>query len=73
RALVLFHDKMKAKNGTFSLPISKKDLASFIGTTPESVSRKLVSFIAQKLITMDRGRQIQILELNQLKMIAEMN
>jgi CRP-like cAMP-binding protein len=73
RALILFHEKGKAINGTFTLPISKKDLASFIGTTPESVSRKLLTFISQKLIQMDGRRQIQILELDKLKQIAEMN
>jgi CRP-like cAMP-binding protein len=70
RALVLFHDKMNAKNGTFSLPITKKDLASFIGTTPESVSRKLLTFMSQKLISVDGRRQIQILELDRLKQLA---
>jgi len=70
RALILFHDKMNAKNGTFTLPITKKDLASYIGTTPESVSRKLGSFMSQKLISMDGLRQIQILELDQLKQVS---
>lgn len=71
RALILFHDKMKAKNGVFTLPITKKDLAGYIGTTPESVSRKLLSFMSQKLIDLDGRRQIRILELDQLKQIAE--
>ena len=53
RALILFHEKMKAQNGKFTLPITKKDLASYIGTTPESVSRKLLSFISQQLIRLD--------------------
>lgn len=70
RALVLFHDKMQAQNGTFTLPITKKDLAGYIGTTPESVSRKLLSFMSQGLIHMDGRRNIQILELEQLKQIA---
>ncbi|WHY78703.1 Crp/Fnr family transcriptional regulator [Neobacillus sp. WH10] len=73
RALILFHDKLNARNGTFTLPITKKDLASYIGTTPESVSRKLLSFKSQKLITIDGRRKIQILELDQLKQMAEMN
>jgi CRP-like cAMP-binding protein len=70
RALILFHDKLNAKNGSFTLPITKKDLASYIGTTPESVSRKLLSFMSKKLISMDGRRQIQILELDQLKKIS---
>jgi CRP/FNR family transcriptional regulator len=73
RALVIFHDKMNAINGTFALPITKKDLASYISTTPESVSRKLLSFVSQKLIDMDGRRQIQILELDQLKQLAGMD
>ncbi len=73
RALILFHDKMNAKNGIFTLPITKKDLASYIGTTPESVSRKLVSFMSKKLISMDGRRQIQILELDQLKQVSGIN
>lgn len=73
RALVLFHDKMKTKTGAFTLPITKKDLASLIGTTPESVSRKLLAFMSQKLIHMEGQRQIQILELDQLKEISELH
>lgn len=70
RALLLFHDKMPIENETFTLPITKKDLAGFIGTTPESVSRKLLAFVSQKLIHMDGQRTIKILELEQLKLIA---
>ena len=70
RALLLFQEKTKAKNGIFNLPISKKDLASLIGTTPESVSRKLLSFMSQNLINTDGRKSIQILEPEKLKMIA---
>ncbi|MCM3569173.1 Crp/Fnr family transcriptional regulator [Neobacillus mesonae] len=70
RALILFHDKMHAGNSTFTLPITKKDLAGFIGTTPESVSRKLLTFMSQGLIHMDGRRNIQILELEKLKELA---
>ncbi|MGG3467071.1 Crp/Fnr family transcriptional regulator [Neobacillus pocheonensis] len=72
RALILFHKKMSPNKGSFILPITKKELASYIGTTPESVSRKLLSFKTQKLIQMDGSKQIQILELDQLKLMAEM-
>ncbi|WP_312473564.1 Crp/Fnr family transcriptional regulator [Neobacillus sp.] len=73
RALILFHEKMNAGNEAFTLPITKKDLASYIGTTPESVSRKLLAFMSQKWIVMDGRRKIQILELDQLKQIAELD
>lgn len=71
RALLLFHDKMKAQKGEFTLPISKKDLASFIGTTPETISRKLLSFMSQKLINTDGRRNIKILEFDRLKLLAD--
>jgi CRP-like cAMP-binding protein len=71
RALLLFHDKTKAQNGSFVLPISKKDLASYIGTTPETISRKLLSFMSQKLIHTDGRRNIKILDIDQLKLIAD--
>ncbi|GHI00245.1 Crp/Fnr family transcriptional regulator [Neobacillus kokaensis] len=70
RALVLFHDKMNAKDSSFTLPITKKDLASYIGTTPESISRKLLSFMTQGLIKMDGRRSIQIVKLAELKQLA---
>jgi CRP/FNR family transcriptional regulator len=62
---------MNIKNEAFTLPITKKDLASFIGTTPESVSRKLLNFMSKNIITMEGQRQVQILELDQLKRISE--
>ncbi|MFP7299151.1 Crp/Fnr family transcriptional regulator [Neobacillus niacini] len=71
KALLLFHEKMKVKNEAFTLPITKKDLASFIGTTPESVSRKLLAFMSKNIIHMEGQRQLQILELDQLKRISE--
>lgn len=70
RALILFYDKMKAHNGVFSLPITKKDLASFIGTTPETVSRKLLSFVSQNMISLIGQRQIEILDMERLKQFA---
>jgi CRP-like cAMP-binding protein len=71
RALILFHDKLHTES--FTLPISKKDLAGLVGTTPESISRKLMSLNCQKLIKTDGKRQIEILELDQLKQLAGMS
>lgn len=70
RALLLFHDKMNAEDGKFTLPISKKDLASFVGTTPETISRKLVSFVSQNIIKMDGQRFIQIVDYQELTKLA---
>ena len=67
--LLLFSDK--AKSGNFKLPISKKLLASLIGTTPETISRKLVTLVAGKIISMKGQRDVQILDLDALKRLAK--
>ncbi len=65
--LLLFSEKMNIASGTFTLPISKKVLATLIGTTPESISRKLVAFVNENIITMNGQREIQILNYEALK------
>ncbi|MBE4907615.1 Crp/Fnr family transcriptional regulator [Bacillus luteolus] len=65
--LLLFSEKMNITGGTFTLPISKKVLATLIGTTPETISRKLVAFVNENIITMNGQREIQILNYEALK------
>ncbi|MFB9769002.1 Crp/Fnr family transcriptional regulator [Lactiplantibacillus modestisalitolerans] len=55
---------------TFKLPLKKKDLATFLGTTPETISRKLTRFAQQGLITQKPGKVIQINDADQL-LLAE--
>ncbi|RRK10248.1 Crp/Fnr family transcriptional regulator [Lactiplantibacillus garii] len=55
---------------TFKLPLKKKDLATFLGTTPETISRKLTRFEQQGLITQKAGKTIQINDADQL-LLAE--
>lgn len=71
--LLLFHNRMQSKNGKFTLPISKKILASLIGTTPETISRKLVSFVSSNLIELHGQRDIHILDLEGLKKKAKVH
>lgn len=47
---------------TLQLPISKKDLASYLGTTPETLSRKLARFEATGWIQQREHGQISILD-----------
>lgn len=54
------------KTDAFKLPLKKKDLATFLGTTPESISRKLALFERQGLITQKAGKIIQINDADQL-------
>ncbi|MFC4799398.1 Crp/Fnr family transcriptional regulator [Neobacillus sp. GCM10023253] len=50
----------------FTLPMSKKDLASYLGTTPETVSRKLSDFEAAGLIKQKPHKKIEIIDLDEL-------
>ncbi|GEL13649.1 bacterial regulatory s, crp family protein [Lapidilactobacillus concavus DSM 17758] len=52
----------------FILPMKLKELASFLGTTPETISRKLKLFVQQDLLTQNR-HQIEITAPDQLEAI----
>jgi len=51
---------------TVTLPMSKKDLASYLGTTPETISRKFTTFEELGLIKQLPKREIKIIDLDQL-------
>ena len=50
----------------FTLPMSQKDLASYLGTTPETISRKLSSLEDEGYIKQLPRRRIRILDLDGL-------
>lgn len=52
-----------------TLPMSKKDLASYLGTTPETLSRKLTDFEEQGIIKQQGQRKIKINDLDALLLI----
>jgi CRP/FNR family transcriptional regulator len=54
------------KNNEIILPMSKKDLASYLGTTPETISRKLLEFETLGYIKQISNKKIQILDLDSL-------
>lgn len=54
-----------------TLPMSKKDLASYMGMTRETLSRRLSSFQDQGLISMSGQRKITILNVDALNEIGE--
>jgi CRP/FNR family transcriptional regulator len=47
---------------TVELPVSKKDLASYLGTTPETVSRRLTAFEERGWIRQGAKGRIEILD-----------
>ncbi|RHW38995.1 Crp/Fnr family transcriptional regulator [Neobacillus notoginsengisoli] len=51
------------------LPMSKKDLASYLGTTPETISRKLGDLEDAGLIRQKPRRQIEIVDLDGLLLV----
>lgn len=51
------------------LPMSKKDLASYLGTTPETISRKLADFENEAYIKQKTSKKIEILDLDSLLLV----
>lgn len=51
------------------LPMSRKDVASYLGTTPETVSRKLTEFEEAGLIKQKGQRNIRILDIDGLLLV----
>ncbi len=58
--------ELSAGNEEITLPMSKKDLASYMGMTRETLSRRLSSFQDQGLISMSGQRKIRILDVEAL-------
>ncbi|WP_425435191.1 Crp/Fnr family transcriptional regulator [Oceanobacillus rekensis] len=53
----------------FTLPMSKKDLASYLGTTPETISRKLADLEKQGLIKQKTNKRIEVLDMDGLLLV----
>ncbi|MEH7098056.1 Crp/Fnr family transcriptional regulator [Neobacillus vireti] len=68
-ALFLVECLKESQTEEFILPMSKKNLASFLGTTPETISRKLAEFEAQGLIKQKPHKRIEIVNLDELLLI----
>jgi|SRR5690625_1509801 len=59
-------DQETSGKNEIKLPMSKKDLASYLGTTPETLSRRLSDFEAEGFIKQKGQRNIVILDLDGL-------
>ena len=61
RILAYFEDQAK-KNGsrTIELSIKKKDLASYLGVTPETLSRQMKKLVAEDIIQLS-GKKVHLL------------
>jgi len=53
----------------FTLPLKKKDIATYLGTTPETISRKLTSLEKQGMIEKVTNNKFKILDEDKMMMI----
>lgn len=58
-----------SKSDVITLPMCKKDLASYLGTTPETISRKLLEFEDAGLIKQLSNKSIKIIDVDGLLLI----
>jgi len=58
------------KPGAVTLPMSKQDLAAYLGMTPESLSRKLKQLVTQGAVATSGRREITIVDLASLRQVA---
>ena len=56
---------------TVTLPLAKRDVASLLDTTPESLSRALKSLAAQGLIVIGAGRSVSITQPVRLQQVVD--
>lgn len=56
---------------TVTLPVAKKDVASLLDTTPESLSRALKSLASQGLIVIGAGRSVSITQPDRLQQLVD--
>ena len=70
--LLLFFADEIYKNNVFDIPLSRKEMASFIGMTTENVIRSLSSFRNDKIINTDTKR-IEILDKERLQQIYKLS
>src|SRR5690625_262908 len=68
-AMYLAQEVDAAQNDRIRLNMTRKDLASFLGTTPETVSRKLTEFEDSGWIKQVSQREIEVLDLDALLLI----
>ncbi|MDG5789379.1 Crp/Fnr family transcriptional regulator [Evansella sp. AB-P1] len=63
--LVELADKLSSGK-TVVLPMSRKDLAAYLGTTPETISRKIADLEAQGLLKQLSKKKLEILDVDGL-------
>jgi CRP/FNR family transcriptional regulator len=62
----------QAKSVTFVLPMSRAEIADYLGLTLETVSRQMTQLKRKKLITLTSSREVCVPDLQQLSAIAKL-
>ncbi|HLS14860.1 MAG TPA: Crp/Fnr family transcriptional regulator [Beutenbergiaceae bacterium] len=61
---------MRAGVPTVRLPMAKQDIAAYLGTTPETLSRRLAALSASGVIELHERRDVSILDIDALERVA---
>jgi CRP/FNR family transcriptional regulator len=69
-AYILLENEERGRNGEIQLPIAKSQLASLLGTIPETLSRILAKMTKQGLVQAT-GSSIAILDMERLQELAD--
>lgn len=76
-AFILALSRRNERNGqdafSIDLPMTRSDIGDFLGLTIETVSRTISKFRATKLIDLPHSSQVRILDIEQLKDLADAN
>jgi CRP-like cAMP-binding protein len=70
--ILLYFSNMVYKNNTFDLPVSRKEIAEYIGMTIENVIRTLSDFRKDHIIKI-YGSSIEIVDMERLEKISELS
>ena len=60
----------RAGSARFRLPTSKRELASYLGTTPETLSRRLGSLQRAGVVRLGPHREVEILDRSRLQRLT---
>jgi len=69
RIALFLAECLERDSNELTLPMSKKDLASYLGTTPETISRKLADLEVAGYIKQKGQRGIEIMDLDGLLLV----
>lgn len=69
-AFLLAFGERTGAQGRISLPMSRCDIADYLGLTIETVSRTVSDFVRRELIALDAPQLVRILDARRLRLVA---